>query len=129
MWFFAPLFLRARVAIYRPDGRVLLVKHSFGADTWMLPGGGVKFGESPKEAAMREVYEELSLDVQVVEPLHEGTRIMNVSGLLFRVILFKSLVTDTDISSIKPSYEIREIRWFKPTAREVGRALPSDISL
>lgn len=45
-------------------GRVLLVKPSY-KDGWDIPGGYVEPGESPKQAARREVAEELGLDVEV----------------------------------------------------------------
>lgn len=42
------------------SGDVLLV-HQPRQDRWSLPGGGVKFGESPEEALAREVAEETGL--------------------------------------------------------------------
>lgn len=38
---------------------VLLLRHSYGPRVWALPGGGVKAGEDPGFAAMRELEEEL----------------------------------------------------------------------
>lgn len=40
------------------DGKVLLVKHTY-QDSWYLPGGGVKKGETFEAAAKREFSEEL----------------------------------------------------------------------
>jgi 8-oxo-dGTP pyrophosphatase MutT (NUDIX family) len=56
-----PLNHGALVAIWH-DGRVLLVKNSY-VDYYSLPGGYVKRGEHPSEAAARELREELSLEV------------------------------------------------------------------
>ncbi|MGF1549529.1 MAG: NUDIX domain-containing protein [Sphingomonadaceae bacterium] len=40
-------------------GELLLVRHSYGrSDLYMLPGGGVDRGESPAQAARRELAEE-----------------------------------------------------------------------
>jgi ADP-ribose pyrophosphatase YjhB (NUDIX family) len=46
------------------DGRVLLVKPT-DKDGWDLPGGYVEPGERPKQAARREVREELGIGAQI----------------------------------------------------------------
>jgi ADP-ribose pyrophosphatase YjhB (NUDIX family) len=43
------------------QGRVLLVKPTY-KDGWDIPGGYVEPGESPKQAARREVLEELGIE-------------------------------------------------------------------
>ena len=43
--------------------QVLLVQHTYGTPEWDLPGGGVKRGEQPSDAARREIREELGLDL------------------------------------------------------------------
>jgi 8-oxo-dGTP pyrophosphatase MutT (NUDIX family) len=47
-----------RVLVLDPAERVLLVRHTYGAGRWMLPGGGIKRGEDPLVAAERELREE-----------------------------------------------------------------------
>lgn len=49
--------LGVRVLARLPDGRVLLVKHSY-VPGWYLPGGGVDGGETLRAAAARELVEE-----------------------------------------------------------------------
>lgn len=49
--------LGVRVLARLPDGRVLLVKHSY-VPGWYLPGGGVDGGETLRAAAVRELVEE-----------------------------------------------------------------------
>ena len=58
---------RVRVAvIIIDDGKIVLVRHEkYGKTYWVLPGGGVDFGESLEEAAVREVKEEINLDIAV----------------------------------------------------------------
>ncbi len=45
------------------EGKVLLVKHTYGRLNWELPGGGGEPNESPVETAVREVREETGLIV------------------------------------------------------------------
>lgn len=33
---------------------------------WDLPGGKIEFGEDPKETVIREIYEELNIDIAVI---------------------------------------------------------------
>lgn len=56
------------------DGRLLLVRHSYGPEGWALPGGGVGRGEEPLAAAAREVREEVGcvLDgARVIDSIEE----------------------------------------------------------
>ena len=53
-----------KTIIRSEQNKVLLVKPIY-KETWMLPGGGVDGGESPEQAAIREVSEEIGIDIQV----------------------------------------------------------------
>lgn len=50
------------VLLHDADGRILLVEPTY-KDYWEIPGGVVEADESPYQAAMREVAEELGLAV------------------------------------------------------------------
>lgn len=55
------------VIVTNLGGDVLLLKHSYGADVWSLPGGGLGRGEDPLDAARREVREELGMELTRLE--------------------------------------------------------------
>jgi 8-oxo-dGTP diphosphatase len=76
---------RTRVAAYAlcvdEAGRILLCRMApsiIPGDVWTLPGGGLRFGESPEAAAIRELGEETGQDGQVI-------RLVEVSDNLLKL--------------------------------------------
>src|SRR6266853_719718 len=62
-----PIVLVAAVALIDPDGRVLLAQRPPGkhlAGLWEFPGGKIHAGETPETALIRELAEELGIDVE-----------------------------------------------------------------
>ena len=62
----APTLLVAAVALLDADGRVLLAQRPAGkalAGMWEFPGGKVEAGETPESALVRELNEELGIDI------------------------------------------------------------------
>ena len=53
--------------VVRNDDRMLLIKRGKnpGKGLWAVPGGKIRFGETLREAAAREVSEETGLDVEI----------------------------------------------------------------
>jgi len=62
-----PIVLVVAVALIDVDGRVLIAKRPEGkklAGLWEFPGGKVEPGERPEQALIRELKEELDIDVK-----------------------------------------------------------------
>lgn len=55
----------AAAAIFDDQGRILLVRHTYGKLNWDLPGGAAEATESAAETALREVQEETGLHAVV----------------------------------------------------------------
>ncbi len=56
------------------EGRLLLVRHSYGSGSWALPGGGMRRDEKAEDAATREIAEEVGCRLEgarVLEALEE----------------------------------------------------------
>lgn len=56
----------AGVAVLLTDAedRCLLVRHTYGPQGWAIPGGGMRKGEDPANAARREIREELGCEIE-----------------------------------------------------------------
>ncbi|GAC1349102.1 MAG: hypothetical protein NVS4B7_04380 [Ktedonobacteraceae bacterium] len=52
-------------AVILDEQRQVLLCHRCDVDLWNLPGGGVERGETPWQAVVREVKEEVGLEVKV----------------------------------------------------------------
>ncbi len=48
------------------EGKLLLVRHSYGPRVWAFPGGGLRRGETPEDAAVRELREETGCPASAV---------------------------------------------------------------
>lgn len=59
--------IRVRIGVVIiADNKLLLVEHQKeGRTYWLLPGGGLKFGEKIEECARREIKEETNLDIDM----------------------------------------------------------------
>jgi 8-oxo-dGTP pyrophosphatase MutT (NUDIX family) len=52
------------IALRDSDGRILLARHAEGG-VWLLPGGAIEPAEIPADAAVREMFEETGVLVQL----------------------------------------------------------------
>jgi 8-oxo-dGTP diphosphatase len=64
--------IEVAAAIIRKDDKIFATQRGYGEwkDWWEFPGGKIEVGESPEEALMREISEELSTDICVGELLY-----------------------------------------------------------
>jgi 8-oxo-dGTP diphosphatase len=98
--------LRVRVAalIKNNKGEILLIKQKKkNKDYWLLPGGGIEFGESATVALSRELKEELNLDMSSAKFLliNESIDPKGERHLL-------QLVFETEVKTFNPSIPKKE---------------------
>ncbi|MFC7626101.1 NUDIX hydrolase [Microlunatus sp. GCM10028923] len=103
------------VLVRDPSGRVLLVRQNYGQRFFGLPGGKIEDGESPGEAAMRELFEETGLRTESVTPhsVHELT--YPVTGGRYRAHVFTAESLSGTPGVQQPS-EISSVAWYDPAA-------------
>ena len=88
---------------------------------WTVPGGVVEIGESPKEAIIREVYEECAVEVQVLDMLDVVNRIVrdDADAVKYQYVIIDYLArcctTGPDHSSpeiiVRADTDVRDGRW------------------
>lgn len=82
-----------KVVIKSDLGNILLAKPDY-KKTWQLPGGGVENRESPEQAAVREIKEELNLDILESDLSIKGTIYKSDEEILFIVYESTKLITE-----------------------------------
>ena len=91
------------------EGRLLLVRrgHEPALGKWSLPGGRIEPGESPEQAAAREVVEETGLEVRVGELLQT----VELWDGRYRVHDFAATVVGGEL---RAGDDASDVRWCTP---------------
>lgn len=127
---------RVRVIVSRGD-RILMVQHGDREGPfWILPGGGVKPGESLEQAAVREVWEEAGARCRIVHRLvlpHGVTGMQgyalflgaaeaddlapaqNVDGEVVHAVAWQQISDEHPIGPLTPRF------WWSSSSRSYGR--------
>lgn len=104
----------AAALVCRPDGHTLLVRKR-GTSAFMQPGGKIEPNETPLAALLRELREELALDLEPKDFSYVGAftaPAANESGYFVQAEVFR---TDID-RTVQPAAEIEEIIWLNPAS-------------
>lgn len=99
----------AAALLIDPQGRTLLVRKR-GTVAFMQPGGKIDAGESPIEALVRELHEELGLRIDPAQAVHVGqfsAPAANEPGYLVQAELFRV----DSAEAVTPAAEIEEVVW------------------
>jgi 8-oxo-dGTP diphosphatase len=93
--------------------RVLLLKREnvHGAGTWSTPGGHLDFGESPEQCAIREVREEVGLNITAVRFRAVTNDLFNVEGKHY-ITLWMEGESLSGEAVVNAAHEMSEVGWF-----------------
>jgi 8-oxo-dGTP diphosphatase len=93
------------------SGAIALVKRLIepGAGKWALPGGLVNYNETVEEALVREVKEEIGLDVEI-------ERLVGVYDIIkkdrYHYVTICFLTKNVEEVELKPGYDVGGAKWF-----------------
>lgn len=123
-----PVLLVTAVALVDVDGRVLLARRPSDkpmAGLWEFPGGKVQEGELPEAALIRELHEELGIDVTeaCLAPFTFASHTYEDFHLLMPLYVcrvWQGFVT---------AREGQELKWVRPRDMEEFPMPPADVPL
>lgn len=89
------------------NDEILLIKN-IPVDYWMLPGGKIDQGENPEQCIIRELKEELSLNIEKPDYLL-GTYTSQNEGKKDTIFVFVIKILSKDFTQ---QWEIKDAQWF-----------------
>ena len=120
-----PIVIVAACALLDQESAVLIAKRPAGrplAGLWEFPGGKVEAGEEPEEALIRELHEELGIDIvkRDLTPLTFASHAYPDFHLLMPVYLCRRWQGSV------AAHEGQELLWVKPDALHLYDMPPAD---
>lgn len=134
--------------IYSSDGKLLMARNTnpetgvIYGDCWKIPGGGVEQGETQLETLIREVQEEVGIDIsnlkiELVDDsmTGEGEKKLRETGekvlakmkfFTYKVVLDKPA---EQLSVVLDTHEFNEYRWFDLSDLKTIKLSPPSIEL
>jgi len=124
----AKLLLVAAAALLDGDGRVLLAKRSEGGSMgglWEFPGGKLDEGETPELALVRELKEELDLNVEAscLSPIAFASHDSGDFHLLMPLFVCRKW------SGMPKPIVAEQIKWVRPQELMSCKMPPADLPL
>jgi 8-oxo-dGTP diphosphatase len=111
--------------IFNDKGNFLMMKRGPKAKNevgaWMLPGGAVEFGETQKNAIIREVREELGVEIEIEKQLPCWDHILPNEKQHWVTNVFSARIIHGEPKILEPE-KCEELKWFSLNA------LPSPIA-
>jgi 8-oxo-dGTP diphosphatase len=120
-----PRRIRVAAAVVWRDGRVLLTRRPPGGPLglkWEFPGGKLEPGESPEQALVRELREELGVGASPRGTLAVESHSYD-HGLEVELHFLRC---ELDSLEFTPCHEVHEVRWSRPAEVDPAEVLEAD---
>lgn len=111
-------FIDKLAFIYIKDRQILMTL-SKGKDTYYIPGGKREGNESDEEALIREVKEELAVDILPETISHYGTFEAQAHGKPAGTIVRMTCYEAEFTGELQPSTEIQDIAYYTCAQRDI----------
>src|SRR5580698_7597252 len=132
----------ARVMLFDPSGEILLIRFVVPRAEgefcfWVTPGGEIEAGETEAEAAVREVLEELGIEVEVDGPVYvDKNQFLHLGEMQDNTDYFFRARCEREAPALKGVTEeevaiMKEIRWWSAGEVEVSaeRIFPEGLAV
>ena len=107
-----------KLAFIELKDRKILETQSYGKDKWYIPGGKREAGETDQAALIREVKEELLVDIILETITHYGTFEAQAHGKPEGTMVRMACYTAKYTGELKPSAEVEKMDWFDYSKRD-----------
>ena len=102
--------LTAAVLVQKDDKFLLAERNKVNANgMWIIPGGGVKFGETTEQAAIREIKEETNLEVHIKKFIGFN-EVINVPGNYHSIVFF--YLAEPKHDNIQAKEDVSQAQYF-----------------
>ncbi len=123
-----PILLVAACALVDADGRVLITQRPEGkqlAGLWEFPGGKVEPGETPEEALVRELREEIGVETKIacLAPLTFASHTYEAFHLLMPLYVCRRF------EGMPRPIEVQAVKWVRPNRLRDYPMPPADAPL
>ena len=112
-------------AVIRSSGRILATQRGYGEfeGGWEFPGGKVEPGETPEQALVREIHEELAARIRVERPII--TVSYDYPAFHLHMQCFLCQLEDSSLTLL----EHEDARWLDVASIESVEWLPADVEV
>lgn len=112
-------------AVIRKDDKILATQRGYGEfkDGWEFPGGKIEAGETPEEALVREIKEELNANIEIDDEL--GTVEYDYRDFHLHMQCFLCSLVSDELTLL----EHEDMKWLTATTMNQIDWLPADVEI
>lgn len=112
-------------AVIRKDDKILATQRGYGEfkDGWEFPGGKIEVGETPEEALVREIKEELNANIEIDDEL--GTVEYDYPDFHLHMQCFLCSLVSDELTLL----EHEDMKWLTATTMNQIDWLPADVEI